>query len=133
MTTTSNLSDEKRPVWPAIKRGLRCKCPNCGDGKLFSSFVKVSDTCPSCDQELHHHRADDFPPYLVIFIVGHIIITGVMLVEARYELSSWAHLMIWVPLTIILSLILLQPLKGAVVGMQWATRMHGFGEGGGDQ
>ncbi|MFD0918047.1 DUF983 domain-containing protein [Pseudahrensia aquimaris] len=135
--STTTFTETKRPIWPAIKRGLRSRCPNCGEGKMFSSFVKVNGECPSCGEELHHHRADDFPPYLVIFIVGHVIITGVLLVEVRYAISTWAHLAIWIPLTIAMSLALLQPLKGGVIGMQWATRMHGFGghpdDKGGDQ
>jgi len=123
------LSDDngrERSVSGALKTGFRGKCPNCGQGKLFSQFLKVSDECPNCGTELHHHRADDFPPYLVIFIVGHIVVTLVLMVEARWEMSTTAHLAIWIPLTLAMCLALLQPVKGAVVGLQWAHRMHGF-------
>ena len=94
---------------------------------MFGKFLKVNDECSNCGTELHHQRADDFPPYLVIFIVGHIIITLVMIVEAKSDWSTFQHLAVWAPLTIALSLALLQPLKGAVVGLQWALGMHGFG------
>lgn len=116
-----------RPVWQAIKRGLFCKCPNCGQGKLFASFVKTVDQCDVCHEEIFHHRADDLPAYLVVVIVGHIVVGAFMAVESTSTLALWQHLLIWVPLTIFSALALLRPMKGAVVGMQWAMYMHGFG------
>ncbi|GAA2819407.1 uncharacterized protein (DUF983 family) [Aminobacter aminovorans] len=118
---------EPRPVWQAIKRGLFCKCPNCGQGKLFASFVTTVDRCEVCREEIFHHRADDLPAYLVVVIVGHIVVGAFMGVEATSTLALWQHLLIWVPLTIVSALALLRPMKGAVVGMQWALYMHGFG------
>ncbi|RJG45392.1 MULTISPECIES: DUF983 domain-containing protein [unclassified Mesorhizobium] len=117
-----------RPLWTAIKRGLLCRCPHCGEGKLFESFLKPVDRCAHCGEEMFHHRADDLPAYLVVVIVGHIIVGAFMGVEATSTLSTWQHLAIWVPLTIIMALALLRPVKGAVVGLQWALYMHGFGE-----
>ena len=64
----------KRDVWQAMARGLRCRCPNCGEGKIFRAFLKVTDKCSVCGENLSHHRADDLPAYLVIVIVGHIIV-----------------------------------------------------------
>ena len=116
-----------RPVATAMWNGLRGKCPNCGEGRLFSSFVKVVERCEHCGEDMHHHRADDLPAYLVIAIVGHVVIGAFMGVEATITLSIWQHILIWVPLTILASLALLRPIKGAVVGLQWANYMHGFG------
>jgi uncharacterized protein (DUF983 family) len=96
-----------------IVRGLRCRCPACGKGRLFGRFLKVVDRCETCGTDMHHHRADDLPPYLVIFIVGHIVGWGVYISEMRLEAP--------------LSLALIQPVKGAVVGLQFALGMHGFG------
>lgn len=118
---------EERSLWKAMGRGLRCRCPNCTQGKLFSSFLKVADRCDVCGEDFHHHRADDLPAYLVIFIVGHIVVAGFMGVEAAVALTTWQHLAVWVPVTIVSSILLLQPIKGSVVGLQWALRMHGFG------
>ena len=118
---------QTRPLWPAIKRGLFCKCPNCGQGKLFASFIKTVDRCDVCNEEIFHHRADDLPAYLVIVIVGHIVLGGFMAVEMTSNWAMWQHLALWAPLTVLLSLALLQPVKGAVVGLQWACYMHGFG------
>jgi uncharacterized protein (DUF983 family) len=117
-----------RPLWPAIKRGLAGRCPHCGEGRLFRAFVKTVDKCEVCGEDISHHRADDLPAYLVIVVVGHIVISGFMAVEMTTYWPMWLHLSVWAPLTLILSLLLLQPIKGAVVGLQWALYMHGFGD-----
>lgn len=116
-----------RAVWDAMLRGARGKCPHCGEGRLFNSFLKTSAKCQACGEELHHHRADDLPAYLVVVIVGHVVVGAFMAVEATSTLSTWQHLAIWIPLTILSALVLLRPVKGAVVGLQWALYMHGFG------
>ena len=116
-----------RPVMPAVMRGWSCKCPACGDGWIFSSYLKVADTCPKCGEELHHHRADDAPPYFTIFIVCHVVIGGMLALEQAYAPATWIHLIIWLPMTLGLSLWLLPHVKGTLIGLQWALRMHGFG------
>jgi uncharacterized protein (DUF983 family) len=117
--------------WPrdlpqAMIRGFRCRCPACGEGRLFRAFLKVNDNCPACSEELHHHRADDFPAYLVIVIVGHIVVPLMLAVETNFAPAYWIHLAMWLPLTLGLSLGLLQPVKGTVVALQWFLGMHGF-------
>ncbi|MCJ7599730.1 MAG: DUF983 domain-containing protein, partial [Methyloceanibacter sp.] len=77
--TSGNLLLEKRTVGPrsvsaAIQRGLLLRCPACGQGRMFRRYLKVADQCPSCGEALHHHRADDAPPYFTIAIVGHIVV-----------------------------------------------------------
>jgi uncharacterized protein (DUF983 family) len=115
-----------REPWAALLRGLHGRCPHCGEGRLFRAFLKVADHCPACGEALHHHRADDAPAYFVILIVGHIVVPLALLVETEYALSYWTHTLLWLPLTIGLALALLQPVKGAIVALQWAYRMLGF-------
>jgi uncharacterized protein (DUF983 family) len=110
-----------------MRRGLFGRCPHCGEGKLFRGFLKPVDSCEACGETLHHQRADDLPPYIVITIVGHIVVGGILLAEKYANWSIALHLWVWLPLTIFLSLALMQPAKGAVIGLQWALRMHGFG------
>ena len=117
---------DKRDVWTAIKRGFRGRCPRCGEGKLFRAFLKVDNNCSVCGLDFTPHRADDLPAYLVIIIVGHIVVPTALLIETDYSPPVWLQLATYLPLTLVLSLALLQPVKGAVVGMQWALRMHGF-------
>jgi uncharacterized protein (DUF983 family) len=118
----------RRPVLPAMLRGLRKRCPNCGQGRSMVRYLKVNAECPNCGEDLSHHRADDAPPYLTIVVVGHIVVPMILFVETRWPLATATHLAIWLPLTLLLSLALLPAMKGAVVGLQWALRMHGFDE-----
>jgi uncharacterized protein (DUF983 family) len=126
--TRDTADNEKRNVWAAMRRGLRGRCPRCGEGKLFRAFLKVDDHCSVCALDFTPHRADDLPAYLVIVIVGHIVVPTILWVETDYAPPVPLQLAIYLPLTLILSLALLQPVKGAVVGVQWALRMHGFDE-----
>ena len=123
---SSDMRLPKRPLLQAMGKGFRCKCPNCGTGNLFSRYLKVEDTCKNCGEELHHHRADDAPPYFTITIVGHIVIPGLMFVERMYRPEIWVHFAIWIPLTIALCLFFLPLVKGAIIGLQWSNYMHGF-------
>jgi len=116
----------ERPLLRSLWRGFRLRCPNCGEGAMFGAYLKVNNACPHCGEELHHHRADDAPPYFTILIVGHLIVAGVMMVEDYFHPDYWVHILMWFPLTIGLSLWLLPRIKGALVGLQWALRMHGF-------
>ncbi len=116
-----------RPVWPALLRGWRQRCPACGTGAMYGKYLKVVDTCATCGQELHHHRADDAPPYFTMLIVGHVVVGSVLSVEMRYHPELWVHMVLWGPVTLGLSLWLLPRIKGALIGLQWALRMHGFG------
>jgi uncharacterized protein (DUF983 family) len=126
--TRDSAPSEKRDVWTALKRGFRGRCPRCGEGKLFRAFLKVDDHCSVCELDFTPHRADDLPAYLVIVIVGHIVVPLALMIETNYSPPVALQLAIYLPLTFFASLALLQPVKGAVVGMQWALRMHGFDE-----
>lgn len=117
----------ERRLGQAMWRGLRGRCPHCGEGKLFRAYLKPVDACSVCGEEMFHHRADDLPAYLVVVVVGHIVVGAFMGMEQMFALSTWQHLAIWVPITLVMTLAMLQPVKGAVVGLQWALRMHGFG------
>jgi uncharacterized protein (DUF983 family) len=122
-----NMTDQTRiTLAKAMWRGFLGRCPHCGEGKLFARFLKVSDRCASCGEELFHQRADDFPAYLVIALVGHAVVPAVLAVEMAYSPPLALQFLIWLPVTLIASLGLLQPTKGAVVGLQWQTGMHGF-------
>lgn len=115
-----------RDLIQALWRGARQRCPNCGAGRLFTGYLKVASACGHCGEELHHHRADDAPPYFTILVVGHVIVPLVLLVETLYRPELWVHAALWLPLTLVLALAALPPIKGALIGLQWALYMHGF-------
>ncbi len=110
----------------ALRRGFLMRCPNCGKGRLFGRFLKVADHCSSCGEVFSHHRADDFPAYLVIIIVGHLLVPTALIIEVAYSPPLWLDTLVWVPLTAICAIALLQPVKGAIVALQWQMGMHGF-------
>lgn len=117
----------ERRLAPALARGFRGRCPNCGEGALFVGYLTVRPACAVCGEDFHHHRADDLPPYLTILVVGHVVVTGLLVTERQWAPPIWLQMAIWLPVTAGLALALLRPLKGAVVALQWALGMHGFG------
>ncbi len=135
MTSASDMRQEApasgeeadQPVWPAIRRGFAGHCPQCGQGKMFRAYLKVNDECPSCGEELHHQRADDAPPYLTIFVVGHVVAAMLMIADDYWpQVDMWVHMVLWPLVAILMALWLLPGVKGALINYQWALRMHGF-------
>ena len=110
----------------AFLRGFCGKCPNCGRGHIFRRFLKVADRCEVCGEELFHQRADDFPAYVVMVIVGHVVVSLALSVEIAFAPPTWVHFALWLPLTFVLGVGLVQPVKGAIIAMQWFLGMHGF-------
>jgi uncharacterized protein (DUF983 family) len=129
MTTQVIASgSSQRNLGLAVRRGFMERCPNCGKGRLFRAYLKVVDACPVCAEDLSHQRADDAPPYITMLIVGHVVVAGVLAAEDVWPNSSlWLDAFVWLWATFVLSLLLLPRVKGALVGYQWALRMHGFG------
>ena len=128
MPVTINNNPGHRSIGQAMWNGAKLRCPNCGRGHLFRSYLKVADECDVCGEELFHHRADDMPPYIAIVIVGHIIVGLMLELELHATVEPWMYMVTMVPLAVILPLIMLPSIKGAIVGLQWANRMYGFDE-----
>ncbi len=115
-----------QPNWlTGIMRGLRLACPGCGNGPLFSSYLKVQPTCGNCGLALDGYRADDAPPYFTILLVGHLIVPMVLMLERVAAPPEWVAISIWVPMTLALTLVLLPRIKGAVIGLHWAAAING--------
>jgi uncharacterized protein (DUF983 family) len=106
--------------WTSIFRGWRGRCPRCGAGSLFSSYLKMQSNCPSCGLALEPFRADDAPAYFTILAVGHIVVPMVLAFEKYGEQPPlWAHALLWLPLSVALALLLLPRVKGAVIALLW--------------
>ena len=127
--TDNTIIAEDRALWPALRRGFRRKCPNCGTGPMMAGYLNVRDSCTVCRQELSHHRADDGPAYLTILIVGHLMAPLLHVAFTAFRPEPLVLFTVFAIGCVTLSLYLLPRLKGAVVGFQWARFMHGFGEG----
>ena len=126
--TIEHLLKEERSRRAAMWRGVLGLCPQCGEKTLFQKYLKISHKCSSCGLNLSGHQADDAPPYFTIFIVGHVIVPVALIVERLYTPPLYVHALLFCLLAIAVSLISLPMVKGAVVGLQWALRMHGFAE-----
>jgi uncharacterized protein (DUF983 family) len=124
--TNRDFSVPHRPLFGSMARGFACRCPNCGKGRLFGRFLKPVAACSACGEDFTHQRADDAPPYFTMLIAGHILVPILSLVLMTTTLSVYTHLAIWLPLAAALTIGLLQPVKGAIIALQWALRMHGF-------
>jgi uncharacterized protein (DUF983 family) len=117
----------ERPLRPALLSGLRNRCPACGHGKIFARFLKPASACTHCGQAIDGHEADDFPSYIVIILLGHIMVPTMIEVNSALSIPLGWQGVIWPTLAIILASGMIQPVKGTVIAYQWARRMHGFG------
>lgn len=116
------MADEKS-IWIGLKRGLACRCPNCGMGHLFGGYLKIRVPCEVCGTDNTIYPSDDFPPYLTIFVAGHVLVALVIWTDSVYEPPLWLQSAIWLPVTILLCLALLPFMKGAAVGLCWAMNI----------
>ncbi len=94
---------------------------------MFRAYLKPRDACPACGEALHHQRADDAPPYVTILVVGHLVVALAVAIDLALAWPSWVNVLVCLAVTAGLSLVLLPRIKGALIGLQWALRMHGFG------
>jgi uncharacterized protein (DUF983 family) len=100
-------------------RGFRERCPRCGEGALYRRYLKPVAHCEQCGAVFEGIRADDFPPYITILIVGHVVVPLILLAE-RLGLSTGQQVALWVPVTLLLVLLLLPRFKGAIIGLMWS-------------
>jgi len=107
-----------------VLRGFRRRCPCCGEAALFRGYLKPVARCARCGTEFGRIRADDFPPYLTILVVGHLIVPLILLAE-RFGFSTAQQIAVWVPVTLLLTLLLLPRFKGAVIGLMWSLDLGG--------
>lgn len=108
-----------------LTRGFRRRCPRCGTGRLFRSYLKPVESCHSCEEQLGHIRADDIPAYFTIIIVGHVVVPLAVMMEQHYHPPEWLHLMVWIPMVLILTFALLPSVKGSLVSLLWHLSLSG--------
>lgn len=116
----------ERSVLAVLPRALAGHCPACGSAPLFAKFLKPVDHCQACGQDWSHQQADDFPAYIVILLLGHVLVPMVVSINLAFSPPLVGQMLLWPLLTAVLALLMLQPVKGAVIAWQWARRMHGF-------
>lgn len=108
----------------SLLTGLKCRCPRCGEGRLFTGYLKVAPVCPVCGLDLKFADSGDGPAVFVIFIVAPVVVALALLVGALFNPPPFVHLILWIPATLLLSLALLPPFKGALVAQQYRHDAH---------
>lgn len=115
----------RRPLWRAMWRGFRRRCPRCGVGSYRRGYLTVADVCPACGEPLGHIRADDGPAYFTILIVGHIVVPATLWVEQGWAPPLLPFMAAGLAATALLIWALLPSVKGAMVGLMWALGLRG--------
>ncbi|KRB52027.1 DUF983 domain-containing protein [Phenylobacterium sp. Root700] len=101
--------------------GLRGRCPNCGEGRLFEGFLKVAPKCASCGYDLAKADSGDGPAVFVILIAGFFCAFLMLFTELKFSPPIWVHIVIFLPLTLGVCLGLLRPLKGVMLAAQFSN------------
>jgi uncharacterized protein (DUF983 family) len=95
------------------------RCPRCGRGKLFKGFLQTAPSCTDCGLDYGFADAGDGPAVFIILFVGFLVVAAALIVEVAIQPPMWLHFILWIPLTLVLSLGLLRPLKGLMIGLQY--------------
>lgn len=112
------------PVAPLspYRVGTAGRCPRCGEGPLFSGFLKVKPRCEACGLDFGFADAGDGPAFFIMSIVGIVVVALALWVEFTYEPPIWLHIVVWFSLTVVLSLVLVRPAKGLMIALQYFHR-----------
>ncbi|MDR3512536.1 MAG: DUF983 domain-containing protein [Caulobacteraceae bacterium] len=102
--------------------GITCRCPRCGEGDMFDGYLKLSARCEACGLDLRAADSGDGPAVFIILIVGMIASFGALFTEFTIHPPIWVNLLIWLPITAILTLALLRPFKGVMIAMQFHNK-----------
>lgn len=113
------MDEQVGPLERAIVRGLRGRCPRCGEGHLFQGFLGLKSSCEHCGLEYGFADAGDGPAVFGILIGGFIVVFAALMVEFAYQPPYWVHAALWVPLIFIVTLGPLRPLKGVLIALQY--------------
>ncbi|HMN74341.1 MAG TPA: DUF983 domain-containing protein [Rhodoblastus sp.] len=113
--------DHYPPLSP-YSTGMAGRCPRCGEGKMFKGFITIADKCDHCGLDFKFADAGDGPAIFVMLIAGFIIVGAALWLEVAYEPPIWVYVVVFLPLTLIVCLGMLRPLKGVLVALQYANR-----------
>ena len=113
------MSDEPVTVTQSALRGLACKCPRCGKGKLYAGFLALRPNCATCGLDYAFIDAGDGPAVFVIMIAGAIVVTAALITEVKYQPPFWVHAALWLPLTLAVTLWPLRAIKSLLIALQF--------------
>ena len=99
--------------------GVACRCPNCGEGALFSGFLTVAPECEACGFDLRKADSGDGPAVFIILIAGAIVVGSALIVEVKYQPPFWLHAALWLPLILVVTLWPLRAMKSLLIALQF--------------
>lgn len=108
------------PAASPLATGLGARCPRCGQGRLFDGYIKIRPRCETCALDFAFANAGDGPAVFVIMLVGFLVVGGALAVEVNFQPPMWVHMALWIPLTLLLALGILRPLKAFLIALQYA-------------
>jgi uncharacterized protein (DUF983 family) len=113
------MSDETVTVTQSALRGIACKCPRCGKGKLFCGFLTLKASCESCGLDYGFIDSGDGPAVFIILIAGAIVVAAALIVEVKYQPPFWLHAVLWLPLILVTTLLPLRAMKSLLIALQF--------------
>lgn len=102
-----------------ISAGLRCRCPNCGEGAVFRGFLTFKSRCDACGADLSVADAGDGPAFFVMLAALIIMVPTAMLTQLAFHPPLWVHVILWPPVVFGLCIALLRPFKATIFALQW--------------
>jgi uncharacterized protein (DUF983 family) len=117
-----SADDNNYPPISAISVGLAGRCPRCGDGRLFSGFIGVASRCEVCGLDYSFADSGDGPAVFVALFGGFIVLGAALWTEVVYQPPIWVHMVVFLPLTLIVCLGMLRPLKGVLIALQYRNK-----------
>ncbi len=115
--------EHKRPTWPALKNGLMSRCPKCGTGRLYKGFIEQVEQCGHCGEPLRRYNVGLLLPFVMIMIVTHVIVFVMLEIELSGGATPGFYISVLVPISLVVPLILMRPVKGALIGLLWARQL----------
>jgi len=113
------MSTDDGSLRQSMMRGLRGRCPGCGEGRLFEGFLTLGPSCERCGLDYSFADSADGPAVFVILISGFIVVFAALAVEFAYQPSYWVHALLWLPLIALTTLGPLRPIKGLMIALQF--------------
>ncbi|HEV2335129.1 MAG TPA: DUF983 domain-containing protein [Stellaceae bacterium] len=115
------MTGDRRHFAPVsvARAALGCRCPRCGEGRLFTGLLTVRPACLSCGLDFSGEDAADGPAVFVIFFLGLIVVGLAALVEIKFAPPIWVHIVLWTPLILAGGILLLRPLKAGMIALQY--------------
>jgi uncharacterized protein (DUF983 family) len=106
-------------VTQSAMRGLACKCPRCGKGKLYQGFLNLRPRCEACGLDYAFIDSGDGPAVFIIMIAGAVVVGAALIVEIKYQPPFWLHAALWLPLILATTLLPLRSMKALLIALQF--------------